>query len=82
MQDKTETTDTLSPWWRRTAVLTIVLGFSVLIWISLRPYKDSPPIPGKVMGPSGELLFTREDILTCQLLMFFPDHKLIRIICY
>lgn len=62
MQDKTEISETLSPWWRRTVILTIVLGFTVLIWIAARSYTDSPPVPGKVVGPSGELIFTREDI--------------------
>ena len=56
----------LSPWWRNTAILVLVLGFTVLIWIAVRSYKDAPPIPAKVVGPAGETLFSRADIVAGQ----------------
>jgi len=56
----------LSPWWRRAVILTLALGFTVLIWLSTKSYQDAPPIPGKVVSAAGDILFTREDILTGQ----------------
>jgi len=61
-----ETMEKLSPWWRRAVILTLAVGFTVLIWLSTKSYQDAPPIPGKVMGAAGDILFTREDILAGQ----------------
>ena len=58
--------DQLSPWWRRAALLTMVVGFSVLILVAVLAYRDAPPIPARVLGPSGETLMTGEDILAGQ----------------
>ncbi|MGE5817836.1 MAG: nitric-oxide reductase large subunit [Deltaproteobacteria bacterium] len=44
----------------------MVVGFTILIWLSVRTYQDAPPVPQRVVGPSGETLFTREDILAGQ----------------
>lgn len=55
--------DTLSPWWRRAAVITMVAGFAVLIWVTAMVYQDAPPIPGRVITASGQTVFTRDDIL-------------------
>ena len=59
-------TDALSPWWRHTVILTMVVGFTILIWLSAKVYQDAPPIPQRVVGTSGETLFTKEDILAGQ----------------
>ncbi len=56
----------LSPWWRQAVILVLVLGFSVLIWQAIRIYDDAPPIPEKVVDPSGETIFLREDVLAGQ----------------
>jgi nitric oxide reductase subunit B len=56
----------LSPWWRRSVIIVLVLGFTVLIWIALRSYSDAPPIPEKVVSSTGETIFTRNDILEGQ----------------
>src|ERR1039457_6550295 len=56
----------LSPWWRNTATLILMLGSTVLIWIAVRSYQDAPPIPEKVVGPTGETIFTRADIVAGQ----------------
>lgn len=53
----------LSPWWRHTVILTLVFGFTILIWLSVRTYSDAPPIPEKIISPSGEIVITREDIM-------------------
>jgi nitric oxide reductase subunit B len=44
----------------------MVVGFTILIWLSAKAYRDAPPIPQRVVGPSGETVFTREDILAGQ----------------
>ncbi|HEX7549569.1 MAG TPA: nitric-oxide reductase large subunit, partial [Candidatus Methylomirabilis sp.] len=61
-----ETPEQLSPWWRHTVILILVLGFSVLIWQAVMTYRDAPPIPDTVVGPSGERIFTGNDILAGQ----------------
>ena len=66
MPDRDISSDALSSWWRNSVILVLALGFTVLIWISVRAYKDAPPIPAKVVGPSGETIFTRNDILAGQ----------------
>jgi len=63
MEENKKSSEKLSPWWRRSVIIVLVIGFAVLIWMSIRVYEDAPPIPEKVMGPSGETVFTREDIL-------------------
>jgi nitric oxide reductase subunit B len=66
MEDKKVSPDALSPWWRRSVILVLVVGFAVLIWMAIRAHEDAPPIPEKVVGPSGETIFTGEDILAGQ----------------
>jgi nitric oxide reductase subunit B len=66
MQEQPKVAEKLSPWWRNAVIIILVVGFSVLIWVTARIYVDAPPIPGKVLGPSGETVFTRDDILAGQ----------------
>src|SRR4030066_1047329 len=66
MVDKSTPSEKLSPWWRRSVIIVLVIGFAVLIWMAIRAHKDAPPIPEKVVGPSGETIFTRDDILAGQ----------------
>jgi nitric oxide reductase subunit B len=56
------TGDALSPWWRHTVILIIVVGLSILLWLAAKTYRDAPPIPDKVVGPSGQLVFSAADI--------------------
>ena len=56
----------LSPWWRAGVVLTVMAGFTVLIFISVKAYRDSPPIPKQVVNAAGDIVFTGEDILAGQ----------------
>lgn len=58
--------ETLSPWWRRSAILTIVLCFSVLGWLTRLTYSGAPPIPERVVGSDGTVLFTSADIAVGQ----------------
>ncbi len=56
----------LSPWWKIGVIFTLIIGFSVLIWIAVRSYKDAPPIPARVVNAAGDTVFTRDDILAGQ----------------
>jgi nitric oxide reductase subunit B len=59
---ESHTNKKLPPWWRRASLLTMALGFSVLILLTVKVYHEAPPIPGKVAGPDGSVPFTGEDI--------------------
>jgi nitric oxide reductase subunit B len=56
----------LSAWWWIGVVITVIAGFSVLIYISVKAYHDSPPIPEKVVNAAGDTVFTGADILAGQ----------------
>ncbi|MGA2516280.1 MAG: nitric-oxide reductase large subunit [Thermodesulfobacteriota bacterium] len=66
MAEKKGPSQKLSPWWRRSVIIVLVIGFSVLIWMAIRAHEDAPPIPENVVGPSGETIFTHNDIVTGQ----------------
>ena len=52
----------LSPWWRRGVLIVMLVGFSVLIYLTINAYRSSPPIPEKVTTDAGEVVFTRADV--------------------
>src|SRR5215470_4698327 len=52
----------LSPRWLQSIVLTFVVGFAILGYLAIRIYRESPPIPGRVISESGQTIFTGEDI--------------------
>jgi nitric oxide reductase subunit B len=54
--------ENLSPWWRHAVILTMVAGFTILIWLAMRSFKDAPPIPDKVVTAAGETVFTKDDV--------------------
>lgn len=54
--------DHLSPWWKRSVILVVLAGFSVLIALSGTAYKDAPPIPNKVVTAAGGVVFTADNI--------------------
>ena len=56
----------LSPYWKRATIFTLVFGFTILIWLATRTVRDAPPIPEKVLAPTGDVVFTRDDILSGQ----------------
>jgi len=53
----------LSPGWLMTAVITFVLGFSVLGYLAYRNKTDQPPVPREVRSADGGVLYTGDDIL-------------------
>jgi len=56
----------ISKAWTQAAVLVFLFGFFVLGLLALRTYQDQPPIPARVAGPDGTVLFTRADVLAGQ----------------
>ncbi len=48
---------TLSPWWRVATFFVLVLGFAGLVTLSVRAYRDAPPIPERAVDARGETLF-------------------------
>ena len=53
---------TLSPWWRNAVILVLVFGFTVLVMVTANSYRNAPPVPDKVVGPDGTVIFTGDDI--------------------
>ena len=47
-------------------LLALVFGFTILIWVSARTSSQAPPIPERVVGPAGERLFGKSEILDGQ----------------
>ncbi|MEO8803160.1 MAG: cbb3-type cytochrome c oxidase subunit I [Rudaea sp.] len=52
----------LSRWWLRGIGIVMVIGFAVLLAITLLAYRNAPPIPDKVVDANGAVLFTAADI--------------------
>jgi len=61
-ENTTQNKKELSPWWRQAVILVLISGFTVLIVLAILTYKNAPPIPDKVVGPSGDIVFTGDDI--------------------
>ena len=53
----------ISSLWFQGAILTYLVGFTILGILAYLTYRDQPPIPQRVVAESGETLFTRDDIL-------------------
>jgi len=52
----------ISSWWFPGAILTYLVGFTVLGILAYLVYRDQPPLPTKVVA-SDKILFTRDDVL-------------------
>ena len=48
--------------WIQVAGLVILVGFFVLILLAYLTYKSDPPIPDRVVDPSGRVVFSGDDI--------------------
>jgi nitric oxide reductase subunit B len=48
----------ISKAWVQAAILVFLFGFFVLGLLALRTYQEQPPIPEKVVGPDGAVVFT------------------------
>lgn len=52
----------LSPWWVRSVLIVLAVGFTGLIAITSLAYRHAPPIPAKVVDEAGATVFTGDDI--------------------
>lgn len=52
----------LSPWWRRAVITVMLIGFSLLIYLTVNAYYSAPPIPDKVITADGNVVFTGDDV--------------------
>jgi len=52
--------------WFQAAVVTFILGFSILGYLAYRIYGESPPIPETVVSSEGSEVFTAADIMAGQ----------------
>src|SRR6516165_6891625 len=52
--------------WLQAVAIVMLFGFFVLGLLAYRTYTDQAPIPGKVMRPDGQILFTGADIIAGQ----------------
>lgn len=52
----------LSPRWKLSVAVVVFIGFVLLVYIAVRAYEDAPPVPEKVIGNSGQLIFNSGDI--------------------
>ena len=48
--------------WIQAVAVVVLFGFFVLGLLAYRTYSGEAPIPARVLGPNGALLFTRADI--------------------
>ncbi|MEP6470967.1 MAG: cbb3-type cytochrome c oxidase subunit I [Acidobacteriota bacterium] len=56
----------LSPVWMQGIVLSFVVGFGILGYLTVRVYRDHPPVPSRVVTESGRSVFTAEDVRSGQ----------------
>jgi nitric oxide reductase subunit B len=48
--------------WIQASVLVFLFGFFVLGMLAYRTYSGQPPIPERVVGPGGEVVFTGDEV--------------------
>src|SRR4030095_12267487 len=56
----------ISKRWAQAVGIVMLFGFFVLRWRADRTYTDQAPIPGRVVRPDGQVLFTRGDVIAGQ----------------
>ncbi|MGO9412778.1 MAG: hypothetical protein ACLQCB_18775 [Spirochaetia bacterium] len=52
----------LSPWWRHSVILVMIVGFSALSLVTVLTYTNAPPIPAQAVDAKGAVVFTGADI--------------------
>src|ERR1022692_2345933 len=62
MIDTSADATSLSPWWRHSAILVMIAGFSVLSFVTVLTYTNAPPIPEQAADVTGTVVFTGADI--------------------
>lgn len=56
----------VSKGWLQAIALVVLFGFFVLGLLAYRTYTEQPPIPGTVVDPAGETVFTHADVMSGQ----------------
>jgi nitric oxide reductase subunit B len=56
----------ISPWWARSVLFVMAIGFAGLIAVTMLSYRNAPPIPNHVVDVQGVPLFTGDDIRSGQ----------------
>jgi nitric oxide reductase subunit B len=56
----------VSKGWLQAVALVVLFGFFVLGLLAYRAYSGQPPIPERVVDPSGRVIFTGEDVTAGQ----------------
>src|SRR5690554_889150 len=59
---------TRSGFWKYGLILALVLSMSVLIFGGWQSFDEAAPIPERVVGPDGRLIFTADDVWAGQAL--------------
>ena len=62
MTTTTTTYQSVSPWWRIGVLIALIVGFSVLLGMTVGAYQAAPPIPDRIVGADGTVTFTGADI--------------------
>jgi len=62
MVDTSADATSLSPWWRHSAILVMIAGFSVLSFVTVLTYTNAPPTPKQATDVTGTVVFTGADI--------------------
>ncbi len=57
---------TVSPLWLQGSIMTFVIGFSLLTFSAIRIYQDHAPVPERIVDETGNVLFTKQQILDGQ----------------
>ena len=57
---------TLSKGWVQGVALVMVFGFFVMGVLALRTYTDSMPLPQRLTGPNGQVVYTAADVTAGQ----------------
>ncbi len=60
----------ISKWWRYSVLIVVVIGFSILSFVTKLTYDNAPPIPLQVTDPEGNILFVKKNIQEGQALFF------------
>lgn len=66
MNGSAEKTLLVSKGWLQAVALVMLFGFFILGLLAYHTYTDEPPIPDKVVGPDGTVLFTGSDVIAGQ----------------
>ncbi|HSK84474.1 MAG TPA: hypothetical protein VK902_13915 [Rubrobacter sp.] len=56
----------VSKGWVQAVALVVLFGFFVLGLLAYRAYSGQPPIPERVVDPSGRVVFTGQDVTAGQ----------------